>query len=378
MSDAEARRSAVRSYDRNVVVVAGAGTGKTSLLIERLLHQLVEQELSMGEIAAITFTERAAAELRTRLDTALERLAALARHSVLDLRDESETVAEDLSNEPTPASRAVGAARSEPQASVGGWPSAARGALTRGRAARAPGPTSTEADRAYAALAARISRTGLLSRVERLLGQTARASIDSIHGYCASLLRRFPSESGVDPDFAIDDGPLFDALREEIWEEFLCGRHGPEGELREAWRAVLLRLDLGELREIGWRLASFELPAGRAELAPTHALLTPLIHAQLATHAGARGGGTEGPESYLHAADRVLETFLSGGIEAFRGELRHARFASVCMVPTALQRVRRPAGGEPRQPGRCFSAPRLARAFRLLLCAPASCVRSGT
>ncbi len=279
MSDAEARRSAVRSYDRNVVVVAGAGTGKTSLLIERLLNQLVEQELGMGEIAAITFTERAAAELRTRLEAGLERLAALARHSVGNMPDE-------------------------------------------------PGPTSTEADRAYAALAARISRTGLLSRVERLLGQTARASIDSIHGYCASLLRQFPTESGVDPDFAIDDGPLFDTLREELWEEFLCGRHGPEGEHRNTWRAALRRLDLGELRELGWQLASFELPAGRTDLAPTQALLAPLIRAQLATHAGARGGGSEGPESYLYAADGVLQAFLSGGIEVFQAELRRARFAS--------------------------------------------------
>ena len=274
MNDAEARHSAVRSYDRNVIVVAGAGTGKTSLLIERLLNQLVERDLGLDEIAAITFTERAATELRTRLEAGLERLVDLAGH---------------------------------PDRNV---------------------PGTSPADRAYAALAARLSPTAVLSRAERLLGQTARASIDSIHGYCASLLRQFPAESGVDPDFAIDDGPLFDALREELWEEFLCGRHGPEGEPRDAWRAVLRRLDLGELREIGWRLASFELPAGRTELAPTHVLLAPLIRAQLATDAGARGDGTEGPESYLHASDRVLQAFLSGGSEVFRAELKTTRFAS--------------------------------------------------
>ena len=323
MSDAEARQSAVQSYDRNVIVVAGAGTGKTSLLIERLLTQLVDQELDMTEITAITFTKRAATELRTRLEASLARLVNLATHPDDNPPDpipsnpprtpESETP----SNEQASASRATGAARSEPQASVGGSHAAARGR----------GPTST-ADRVYATLATRISRTALLSRAERLLAQIERASIDSIHGYCAALLRRFPAQSGVDPDFAIDDGPLFDALREELWEKFLSGSHGPEGEPRDAWRAVLRGIDLGELREIGWRLASFELPAGRTELAPTHALLEPLIRAQLATHAGVRGDGTLGPESYLHVVDRVLQAFLSGGMEAFRVELRSARFQS--------------------------------------------------
>ena len=208
MNDAEARHSAVRSYDRNVIVVAGAGTGKTSLLIERLLNQLVERDLGLDEIAAITFTERAATELRTRLEAGLERLVDLAGH---------------------------------PDRNV---------------------PGTSPADRAYAALAARLSPTAVLSRAERLLGQTARASIDSIHGYCASLLRQFPAESGVDPDFAIDDGPLFDALREELWEEFLCGRHGPEGEPTRRLagraapprpgRAARDRLAARELRAPGW------------------------------------------------------------------------------------------------------------------------------
>ncbi len=40
-SDLEARRRAVTTYERNLVIVAGAGTGKTSLLVERILNQVV-------------------------------------------------------------------------------------------------------------------------------------------------------------------------------------------------------------------------------------------------------------------------------------------------------------------------------------------------
>ena len=53
-----------------MVVEAGAGTGKTSLLIDRLLSLL--HEFSITDLVAITFTEKAAGELQDRLRQALE------------------------------------------------------------------------------------------------------------------------------------------------------------------------------------------------------------------------------------------------------------------------------------------------------------------
>lgn len=51
----------------SVAVVAGAGTGKTHMLSERYLHHLAEDGLSPLEVVAVTFTERAADELRSRI-----------------------------------------------------------------------------------------------------------------------------------------------------------------------------------------------------------------------------------------------------------------------------------------------------------------------
>lgn len=51
----------------NVAVIAGAGTGKTYMLAERYLYHLCEHELSPLEVVAVTFTEKAAAELRSRI-----------------------------------------------------------------------------------------------------------------------------------------------------------------------------------------------------------------------------------------------------------------------------------------------------------------------
>jgi ATP-dependent helicase/nuclease subunit A len=52
---------------QNVFIEAGAGTGKTETIVRRIVNQLyVNPNLDMSQVAAITFTEKAAAELRAR------------------------------------------------------------------------------------------------------------------------------------------------------------------------------------------------------------------------------------------------------------------------------------------------------------------------
>ncbi|HLD55986.1 MAG TPA: UvrD-helicase domain-containing protein, partial [Candidatus Omnitrophota bacterium] len=61
------QRKAVETVDRNVCVSAGAGTGKTRVLVERFIY-LVEHEWARPhEILAVTFTEKAAQEMKRRI-----------------------------------------------------------------------------------------------------------------------------------------------------------------------------------------------------------------------------------------------------------------------------------------------------------------------
>ena len=55
-----------------LAVSAGAGAGKTSMLVKRYLHHVENQGLSPLEIVAVTFTDAAAAELRSRIRSAME------------------------------------------------------------------------------------------------------------------------------------------------------------------------------------------------------------------------------------------------------------------------------------------------------------------
>lgn len=74
-ADAAERDKAICERERNVIVDAGAGTGKTTLLVARLLHLIAPEDdgpaLSLHRIAAITFTRKAAGELKLRLREAL-------------------------------------------------------------------------------------------------------------------------------------------------------------------------------------------------------------------------------------------------------------------------------------------------------------------
>lgn len=57
----------LQKNEREITVHAGAGTGKTRLLVEWYLHQILEHGASPQRILAITFTRKAAAEMRDRI-----------------------------------------------------------------------------------------------------------------------------------------------------------------------------------------------------------------------------------------------------------------------------------------------------------------------
>ena len=75
--DAAARDLVRTSLDTTLLVEAGAGSGKTTMLVERLLALLLSGTAEPENIAAVTFTRKAASNLRRRFQTALEEAARL-------------------------------------------------------------------------------------------------------------------------------------------------------------------------------------------------------------------------------------------------------------------------------------------------------------
>ena len=59
--------------DRTLIVEAAAGTGKTTELVKRIVAVIEHQRATIDQIVAVTFSEKAAGELKLRLREELER-----------------------------------------------------------------------------------------------------------------------------------------------------------------------------------------------------------------------------------------------------------------------------------------------------------------
>src|SRR5215211_23072 len=61
------QRAAAEAVRGRVCIIAGAGSGKTTTITHRIAHQVATETFRPGEILAVTFTDKAAAEMRSRL-----------------------------------------------------------------------------------------------------------------------------------------------------------------------------------------------------------------------------------------------------------------------------------------------------------------------
>jgi len=87
-------QSAALAYDRHISLTANAGSGKTYVLIQRFLKILTEQKISLRNIAAITYTDKAAAELYTKIAGELDAL--INKESDADIRANLKTIRKQL------------------------------------------------------------------------------------------------------------------------------------------------------------------------------------------------------------------------------------------------------------------------------------------
>src|SRR6516162_3412834 len=70
--DHYSRKQISEELDKSVLVEAAAGTGKTTCMVDRMVALLREGKCAAEHLAAVTFTRKAAAELRSRFQIALE------------------------------------------------------------------------------------------------------------------------------------------------------------------------------------------------------------------------------------------------------------------------------------------------------------------
>jgi ATP-dependent helicase/nuclease subunit A len=90
LPDAAARQKITERTDLTLFVEAGAGSGKTRSLVDRICRLVLHDGVELRHVAAVTFTEKAGAELRDRLRAELE------KHTTGDQAHRADAALEDL------------------------------------------------------------------------------------------------------------------------------------------------------------------------------------------------------------------------------------------------------------------------------------------
>ena len=61
---------AINLRNRNLLVAAAAGSGKTAVLVERVIQLILRDEVNIDQMLVVTFTKAAASEMRERISHA--------------------------------------------------------------------------------------------------------------------------------------------------------------------------------------------------------------------------------------------------------------------------------------------------------------------
>ena len=65
------QKNAIEARNSNLLVAAAAGSGKTAVLVERIIQLIIKDGINIDKLLIVTFTNAAAGEMRERINLAL-------------------------------------------------------------------------------------------------------------------------------------------------------------------------------------------------------------------------------------------------------------------------------------------------------------------
>ncbi|MFA6544918.1 MAG: UvrD-helicase domain-containing protein, partial [Limisphaerales bacterium] len=212
-------QSAAIAARGNVLVIAGAGTGKTRTLVERCL-QLLREGASLDRMLLVTFTEAAAAEMRARLRRALQEEveSASGKNAPSSL---TPALSRREREQARPPSLLSNASSSSPAR-------AASPPLPAGEG-RGEGENIPSSEPARSRPETPDPRPQTLDHFSEQLALLDAAQISTLHGFCLRLVREHFHALAIDPQLVILDErqtrPLARDCLTALLDEHYAGRH---------------------------------------------------------------------------------------------------------------------------------------------------------
>jgi ATP-dependent helicase/nuclease subunit A len=233
--------------ERNLLIEAGAGTGKTTRLVKAVLQTLFIRQIPLETIIALTFTNKAAGELKERVGSALDDIL---------------------------SAKAIDELKARPW-----WPT--------------PAP--------------QLPLTDLQKLATDARAVLDRANISTIHSFAFALLKRFPLAAGIDPKAEIDDKGLhFDELFRRDWPLWLAVELSEKPPREALWTELLSKLTLSEVEETARMLADFEVPLEHLRVPyKTPETVLAALHAEIRTLVAAHPGSQKA-DSIARACEEVF------------------------------------------------------------------------
>lgn len=219
LKDEQARLTAIENTTNNIIVEAGAGTGKTTLLVKKILFLLFVKKIKLSKLIALTFTKKAAAALKQKLEEDLYQAYKILLSAPFVLTANNMQFEEQIKNYNNEQKNIFRKFR----------PLFIKSALT---------------------------STDLCALLKTALEEVPLCQIGTIHSFCVSILKKYAVEAGLNTKIDIQEENFFDIIFDKYWVSFLDEELKLNSLNQEKWTEVLGNISLSNLKKFAYTLCS--------------------------------------------------------------------------------------------------------------------------
>lgn len=217
LQDLKDRVCAVENNSQNIIVEAGAGTGKTTLLVRKMLFLVFVKKVKLSRVIALTFTTKAAASLKQKMEENLHKAYQILLHDSFVLTATEEVYADRVKDLKPEDKRNLDNFRS-------------------------------------LFLKSNLNLEGLFALLKTALEELPLCQIGTIHSFCNFLLKKYAVEANLNTNMQIDEAGIINIIFDKYWALFLEEELNLNSAKKDIWLTILKEVNLADLYSLARNL----------------------------------------------------------------------------------------------------------------------------